>query len=214
MKKQIQFYETQKKNYENTKHKIQIFRKNKLYTKFLFSLIAVLFFGCQQEFEEEIIDQNQIAFIKMTEVLKSKYSIETFKNSENNFTFNLKDGKNLNAELIGKNWKFSGDALGSETFSLPNFSHEFLIESKSSPFYSLFGNSEGQKFLRLISNTPNSNGARILECVGGESFDTCFVREVDDFCDGAVGCIALFVFPVPISVLIAAHCAACASLAP
>jgi hypothetical protein len=42
-----------------------------------------------------------------------------------------------------------------------------------------------------------------------EEFDDCVVCELEEFCDGLLGCAALMVHPIPMLILVAAHCAAC-----
>lgn len=60
--------------------------------------------------------------------------------------------------------------------------------------------------------TFDANKAYINPCgqhPTGETFQNCFIREVHDFCDGAVGCLSIMVFPGYVGAVIAAHCAIC-----
>ena len=115
-------------------------------------------------------------------------------------TSKLKDGK----------WEVSGSAVNNKAFILPEFKERDFFHFEGSNLQKFFRSDEGIDLLsQLNNNNIEKSNQRVQKCISGESFDRCFVREADEFCDGFVGCAAIFIFPEIIVPLIASYCAGC-----
>jgi hypothetical protein len=181
--------------------------------KFLIFLFVLVFSSCQETSEIAPNDdglEKQVAFNQVAKILEKKYLIVSKRLSENDFSFQFPDGRVLNSKLKEGKWEISGSALSNKAFILPELNEKDISDFEGSNLQKFFNSKIGGDLLaELGNNRSGGSNLKIQQCVSGESFDKCFVREAYDFCDGAVGCIALWLMPGAIASLIAAHCAGC-----
>ena len=181
--------------------------------KFLIFLFVLVFSSCQETSEIAPNDdglEKQVAFNQVAKILEKKYLIVSKRLNENDFSFQFPDGRVLNSKLKEGKWEISGSAVSNKAFILPELNEKDISDFEGSNLQKFFKSKIGGDLLaELGNNRSGGSNLKIQQCVSGESFDKCFVREAYDFCDGAVGCIALWLMPGAIASLIAAHCAGC-----
>jgi hypothetical protein len=142
--------------------------------------------------------------------LEKKYFIISTWINEDEYSFQFPDGRVLNSKLNDGKWETSGSAVNSKVFILPEIDAEDFSDFEGSSLQKFFRSEIGEEFLgELANNGKQGTNLRIQQCVRGESFDQCFVREATDFCDGFLGCVTIWLMPGIIAAMIAAHCAAC-----
>lgn len=146
--------------------------------------------------------------------MENKYFITSTWVNEDEYSFRFPDGRILSSKLANGKWVASGSAVNNKIFILPEISEKDFSVFEGSNLQMFFRSEIGNDLLvELASKGSEESNLRIQECVSRESFDQCFVREATDFCDGFVGCVTIWVMPVTIAALIAAHCAACPTIA-
>lgn len=181
--------------------------------KFLIFLFVLVFSSCQETNEiapNEDALEKQEAFNQVAKNLEKKYFIFSKRLNENDFSFQFPDGRVLNSKLKEGKWEISGSAVNNKSFILPEFNERDFFDFEGSNLQKFFRSNVGQDLLnQLENNNLERSNQRIQKCVSGETFDQCFVREAEEFCDGFVGCAAIFIFPEIIVPLIASYCAGC-----
>ncbi len=117
---------------------------------------------------------------------ESKYGAVAKLNDENSYTLSYENGKELNIKLLsGKKALISGSFINDSELEII-FDPEEIEEPEITVVHS------------ACSEHPKN-----------ESFNQCFKREWDDFCDGIVGCVTQAVKPIMVAALISAHCLTC-----
>ncbi len=181
--------------------------------KFLIFLFVLVLSSCQETDETAPNDdglEKQEAFNQVAKNLEKKYFIISKRLNENDFSFQFPDGRVLNSKLKEGKWEISGSAVNNKSFILPKFNKKDYSDFEGSNLQKFFRSNVGLDLLnQLANNNLERSNQRIQKCVSGETFDQCFVREADEFCDGFVGCAAIFIFPEIIVPLIASYCAGC-----
>ena len=181
--------------------------------KFLIFLFVLVFSSCQERNElapNENALEKQEAFNQIAKNLEKKYFIISKRLNENDFSFQFPDGRVLNSKLKEGKWEISGSAVNNKSFILPEFNERDFSDFEGSNLQKFFRSNVGLDLLnQLANNNLERPNQRIQKCVSGETFDQCFVREAEEFCDGFVGCAAIFIFPEIIVPLIASYCAGC-----
>lgn len=181
--------------------------------KFLIFLFVLVFSSCQETKEispNEDALEKQEAFNQMAKILENKYFITSKMLNEDDFSFQFPDGRVLTSKLKEGKWEISGSAVNNKAFILPEFKESDFSHFEGSNLQKFFRSDLGIDLLtQLEHNSLERSNQRIQKCVSGESFDQCFVREAEEFCDGFVGCAAIFIFPEIIVPLIASYCAGC-----
>lgn len=186
--------------------------------KITFALfLSLIFFSCSKD--DNILTKDSQTFEtneQLITILNDTYGITTEILENNNFEFTYPDGLTLKMEKQDDQYIASGDKINNTEIQIFVEEGDESIEKRL-----LFKNIENDEtiekkdFIKIInSSTSSSDGyvtrdAPCSEHPSGESFDECFKSDWDDFCDGAVGCIAKFTHPGLIAGVIAAHCAAC-----
>lgn len=146
--------------------------------------------------------------------MENKYFITSKWVNEDEYSFRFSDGRTLSSRLDNGRWLISGSAVNNKIFKFPEIKEKDFSDFEGSNLQTFFRSETGNDFLvELAKKGSEGSNLRIQECVSGESFDQCFVREAEDFCDGLVGCVTIWIMPVTIAALIASHCAACSTLA-
>ncbi len=142
--------------------------------------------------------------------MEKKYFIISKRLNENDFSFQFPDGRVLNSKLKEGKWEISGSAVNNKSFILPEFNERDFSDFEGSNLQKFFRSNVGLDLLnQLANNNLERPNQRIQKCVSGETFDQCFLREAEEFCDGFVGCAAIFIFPEIIVPLIASYRAGC-----
>lgn len=132
--------------------------------------------------------------------MKNRFGADFTKNEDGSFTFVYEDGKKL--EVIPNNdgtLLMKGSKISNRIF-------------KVNKLQNLAGTDEMEYSFDIIKDFDSNQGTLRRPCgqhPEGESFNQCFKREWNEFCDDAVGCIAQAMEPHLVAVAIAAHCVAC-----
>lgn len=132
--------------------------------------------------------------------MKSRFGDDFTKNEEGSFTFIYEDGKKL--EVTPNNDEtllMTGSKISNRIFNVNKMQN---LTSADEMEYSF----------DVIKDFESNQGVLLRPCEqhpAGESFNQCFKREWNEFCDAFVGCVAQATNPVLIASVIAAHCAAC-----
>lgn len=117
--------------------------------------------------------------------MEKKYLIVSKRLNENDFSFQFPDGRELNSKLKEGKWEISGSAVSNKAFILPELNEKDISDFEGSNLQKFFKSKIGGDLLaELGNNRSGGSNLKIQQCVSGESFDKCFVREAYDFCDG------------------------------
>ena len=177
------------------------------------SIITLIAFSCSND---EAISNNQEAQAnkEMAEVLQTKYGIETTILDNGSFEFKYLDGRILNVSQNDGKIVFTGSRVNNEKLTFESVTKDVALENLNSKSNLFLKGIPKQEFIKSVNNYSNLNQlAKVAspcdEHSSNEEFDDCVEREVDEFCDGLVGCLALATNPVIIIGVIAIHCAAC-----
>ncbi len=185
--------------------------------KILIILFVIVFSSCQESSElapnDDVLKKKE-AFNQVAEILQNKYFITSTWVNEDEYSFRFPDGRILSSKLENGKWVTSGSAVNNKIFMLPEIKEKDFSEFEGSNLQKFFRSNIGNDLLVELANKgSDESNLRIQQCVNGESFDQCFVREATDFCDGFLGCVTIWIMPGTIAVMIAAHCVACPTIA-
>jgi len=174
-------------------------------------MVTIMMYSCSKE-DDSLITPNQsfgdeksIDYIKDLEI---QTNTRIFFNSELNIWQVFFGKRELKVRVINaKRCVLSGDFLAGKSVGL-QFTNESGLEFFNKDFTQLVSTStylgivaEGDEYLDFVAPCD--------EHPADQKFSDCVVLEIDEFCDGLVGCAAIMIMPVPILAVIAGHCAAC-----
>lgn len=178
---------------------------------------CLISYSCSQEEDlneksQKLVEANQ----QLANILSEKYGIETINLEDGNFRFKYPDERILQVNNEGGEVILTGSRINNEIFKIrmadenkaSSYQLEFLDENSRKTI-------SKQRFISAVnssSNIVNSGFKAAAPCdehISNETFDECFKKEWDDFCDGMAGCVAQAVNPVFVAAVIAGHCAAC-----
>ena len=179
-------------------------------TKFL--LLSVLFISFACTSDNHVINQSTVEFEQkssdyLTQIL-SRYNIEAIQTIENEYyEFQYPDESVLIISNVEDNhYHISGSRANDNVIG-------FYIEEGELPSNSLVFTDqtfENQYTLPEVASLIHQYRSPCGDHPSGETFDDCVKREIDEFCDGFWGCVALMTpNGVAIVALMAIHCLAC-----
>jgi hypothetical protein len=152
----------------------------------------------------------------MTTLLKSRLGINTEDLGGGSFKFTYPDGRNLIVKKENDVYIANGTRINNKSFTVSlDDGEESITERLKFIDNEINTTITKEEFISTVNDYSKLSNEFLLTrspCdnhPSDESFDDCFAREFQEFCDGFLGCVALATNPVLISAVIAGHCAAC-----
>ncbi|MGM0641998.1 MAG: hypothetical protein ACQESN_11320 [Thermotogota bacterium] len=139
----------------------------------------------------------------LSDSLKNKYGINTTFMENGNVHLNYEDGKKVIIKSEDNRYVLTGSKINNQTFGIEVEEGEEKITQRVH-FY------DNKNFSAQVSKQEFMKSVHGSFLKEKESFDECFEREWEDFCDGAASCIARDVLPISsaaVATAVAIHCA-------
>lgn len=182
---------------------------------FTFTLISLFAFSCSDhEINNPTISVNEVttkpqneattnkvsakseADIDLAEVTKKKYNADIEFNDDGSYTIIFSDGRDIKISLASNNhYLMTGTRMPGVTIDVYHVKDDIFEFEVLEDLYGYF---ESSATAKPCAQHPK-----------GESFNNCFKREWNEFCDGFIGCVAQATNPIKVAAVIAAHCATC-----
>lgn len=180
--------------------------------------VVVMVFACSSENNEgtPLDHQAEISNEQIIEKLNSRLGVKTLDLGNGNFEFTYPDGRSLILANKNGNYFINGTRINNQTILIALQDNSKPITERLEFTDASNGTLLGKKqFISMVNDYSKlSAGSSLVmrpcnQHPSNESFDDCFSREWDEFCDGFLGCVAQATNPVIIAAVIAGHCAAC-----
>ena len=194
--------------------------------KVIFMAFAIMVLGafvitsCSDENQETtnpklVFREFNAAEAQMAEILQIRYGIHMGVLENEDYEFTLGNGRKIIMRNIGNQILITGSGINNESYIFEQLSKEQIDNLDNESEFLLGSNTLKREFISSINDVSNllpEQQAMANPCSqhpANETFNECFKREIEAYCDGFVGCVSLALYPISISILIAAHCAAC-----
>lgn len=141
--------------------------------------------------------------VEFINAIENQYDVDILKNTDGSYEVIYRNGEILNIAPINENsYYISGSKISFEIKRIDIFDRTDSANIMDSfSITSIPDSKEGDNNLTTFAAPCNQHPS--------ESFDECFKREMDEFCDGFAGCTSLAFFPELIIPIITGHCLAC-----
>lgn len=188
--------------------------KKLFYLKFTFILFAVFSYSCIEDNLNSHYEESS-AMEQLKSSLENRYGIVVKNEDDTSIIFNYPDGRylriernNQNSSIIMEGSRINFEKIQVDYFNKNDFNKAVFSNYQTGEIINLQDLIvKVNSFSRLpdysLYNKPCS------EYPDNTTFDSCFKSELNEFCDGAIGCAALMFFPEYVVTAIGIHCASC-----